>query len=201
MPVVSKPRLTGPERRDAILDAALPLFARDGYAGASINEVVAATDVTKPVVYDHFASKRDLYVALLGREGEALFASLADVLVADRPLHERLHAIAERLVRFVRAHPDAAHLLLRTPGGDATTVAAHRDLREALIGAVTAAILADPAFSPSPGLSRRASAALHAELQSATFERLASYALDHPRAPARAIANLVTTFLWDGLGH
>lgn len=197
----AKPRLRAPQRRDAILDAALPLFARDGYAGTSINEIVAATDVTKPVVYDHFASKRDLYVALLRREGEAMFASLADALVADRPLDQRLRVIAQRLLRFVRAHPDAARLLLRTPGGDATTVAAHRELRGALTGTVTEAILADPAFLPSPGLSRRASAALHAELQAAIFERMATYALEHPRAPAGAIANLVTTFLWDGLGH
>ena len=196
----AKPRLRAPQRRDTILDAALPLFARDGYAGTSINEIVAATDVTKPVVYDHFASKRDLYVALLRREGEAMFASLADALVADRPLDQRLRAIAQRLVRFVRAH-EAARLLLRTPGGDATTVAAHRELRGALTGTVTEAILADPAFLPSPGLSRRASAALHAELQAAIFERMATYALEHPRASARAIANLVTTFLWDGLGH
>jgi AcrR family transcriptional regulator len=198
---LAKPRLPAAERRNAILDAALPLFARDGYAGTSINEIVAATDVTKPVVYDHFASKRDLYVALLRREGEAMFATLAGALVADRPLDARLRAIAERLVRFVRAHPDAARLLLRTPGGDVTTVAVHRELRGTLAQAVTAAILADPAFAASPGLSRRASAQLHAELQAAIFERLGTYALDHPRAPARAIANLVTSFLWNGLGH
>jgi AcrR family transcriptional regulator len=196
-----KSRLTGAQRRDAILDAALPLFAKDGYAGTSINEVVAATGVTKPVVYEHFPSKRDLYLALLHREAEAMFTQIADTLTADRQLNERLQTIAERLVRFVRANRDAARLLLRTPGGDQTTTAAHRQLRDALTGAVTDAILADPAFSPSPGLSRRASAELHAELQAAAFERLATYALDHPRAPARAISTLVTSFLWNGLGH
>ena len=196
-----KRRLSAARRRDAILDASLPLFARDGYAGASINEVVAATDVTKPVVYEHFPSKRDLYVALLRREAEAMFTQLSDALIADRPLDERLTAIAERLVRFVRANPDATRLLLRTPGGDRTTIAAHRELRNALRGAVSDAILADPAFAASPGLSRRVSAELHAELQSAAFECLATYALEHPRASARAISALVTSFLWNGLGH
>jgi AcrR family transcriptional regulator len=194
-------RLPAAKRRSAILDAALPLFSRDGFAGTSINEVVAATGVTKPVVYEHFPSKRALYIALLRREGERMFTQLADALIADRPLDERLATIAERLVRFVRANRDAACLLLRTPGGDQTTIAAHRELRDALTIAVTDAILADPAFTSSPGLSRRASAELHAELQSAVFDRLAIYALEHPRASAHAISTLVTGFLWNGLGH
>jgi AcrR family transcriptional regulator len=199
--VKPKRRLPAAQRRDAILDAALPLFARDGFAGTSINEVVAATDVTKPVVYEHFPSKGDLYVALLRREGEAMFDQLSEALVADRPLDERLATIAERLVRFVRANPDGTRLLLRTPGGDQTTTAAHRELRHALRRAVATAILADPAFSASRGLSRRASAELHADLQSAAYECLATYALDHPRAPAHAIGALVTGFLWNGLGN
>src|SRR5215510_4025261 len=68
-------RLTAVERRAVIAAAATEVFAERGYHGASIEEIAKRSEVTPPVVYDHFASKQDLYRSLL----EAHFADLRQI--------------------------------------------------------------------------------------------------------------------------
>ena len=70
-------RLTATARRDQILDVALEVFARAGFHGTSMNDVAEAAGVTKPVLYQHFDSKRDLYKALLDEVGNRLLNHIA----------------------------------------------------------------------------------------------------------------------------
>ena len=58
-------RLPAHERRRQLLDVALDVFAADGFHSTSMNDVAEAAGVTKPVLYQHFASKRQLYLELL----------------------------------------------------------------------------------------------------------------------------------------
>lgn len=58
-------RLPAAERRSQILHVALHEFASHGYHGTSMNDVADSAGVTKPVLYQHFASKRALYLALI----------------------------------------------------------------------------------------------------------------------------------------
>ena len=62
-------RLTAAARREQILDVAVQAFAHQGFHTTSMNDVAVAAGVTKPVLYQHFASKRDLYMALLDEAG------------------------------------------------------------------------------------------------------------------------------------
>ena len=71
------PRLTATARREQILDVALEVFATHGFHGASMNDVADAVGVTKPVLYQHFDSKRDLYQALIDEVGNRLLANIA----------------------------------------------------------------------------------------------------------------------------
>jgi AcrR family transcriptional regulator len=70
-------RLPATARREQILDVALDVFASAGFHGASMNDVAVAAGVTKPVLYQHFDSKRDLYKALLDEVGNRLLDSIA----------------------------------------------------------------------------------------------------------------------------
>jgi AcrR family transcriptional regulator len=70
------PRLSATARREQILDVALQVFATNGFHGASMNDVADAVGVTKPVLYQHFDSKRDLYQALIDEVGERLLANI-----------------------------------------------------------------------------------------------------------------------------
>src|SRR5438045_2276540 len=72
-----KPRISGPERRARIETEAARLFAERGYQGTSMEEIAAAAGVTRAVVYDHFASKRDLHEQLLRQQGRGLLEFVA----------------------------------------------------------------------------------------------------------------------------
>lgn len=56
---------------------ALEVFARQGFHGTSMNDIADAAGVTKPVLYQHFDSKRDLYLALLDDVGNQLIGAIA----------------------------------------------------------------------------------------------------------------------------
>jgi TetR/AcrR family transcriptional regulator len=61
-----RPRLAAEARRALVLDTACRVFAASSYRGTTTAEIAREADVTEPVLYRHFASKRDLYLACLG---------------------------------------------------------------------------------------------------------------------------------------
>jgi AcrR family transcriptional regulator len=63
-PAVSQ-RLPGAERRQALIEAGLQVFLSGSYAGATTAQIARAAGVSEPILYRHFASKRDLYFACL----------------------------------------------------------------------------------------------------------------------------------------
>jgi len=79
---VSTTRLPADERRDQLLDVALEVFASAGFHGASMNDVADAAGVTKPVLYQHFDSKNDLFSALLDEVGRRMRTAI-DKATAD----------------------------------------------------------------------------------------------------------------------
>jgi AcrR family transcriptional regulator len=69
-------RLPAARRRRQLLDVALELFAVRGFHATSMNEIAEAAGVTKPVLYQHFRSKRELYLELLEDFGGRLRDSI-----------------------------------------------------------------------------------------------------------------------------
>jgi TetR/AcrR family transcriptional regulator len=67
----TKPRLSAEERRAAVLDTAGAIFAKGSYRGTTTAEIARQAGVTEPILYRHFASKRDLYLACLDDAWEA----------------------------------------------------------------------------------------------------------------------------------
>lgn len=63
-------RLRAQQRKEQLLDVAAELFAKQGYARATTAELAKAAGVTEPIIYRHFESKRDLFVALVERTAE-----------------------------------------------------------------------------------------------------------------------------------
>ncbi|NBO56313.1 MAG: TetR/AcrR family transcriptional regulator, partial [Actinobacteria bacterium] len=71
-------RLSADARREQLLDVAIDAFAKSGYHSTSMNDVAAAAGVTKPVLYQHFDSKRALYVALLEDVGDRITSAVLE---------------------------------------------------------------------------------------------------------------------------
>lgn len=70
-------RLPAAERRDAIVDAALGVFAAGSYAGATTADIARAAQVSEPILYRHFGSKRELYLACVDEAWRRLQAAIA----------------------------------------------------------------------------------------------------------------------------
>src|SRR5499426_3908325 len=87
-----------PDRRRAmtrrhLLDAAAIVFARNGFHGATLDEVAATAGFTKGAVYSNFKSKDDLFLALLEDRTDRQLAVVSDVLAAGG------HEVAEQFPR------------------------------------------------------------------------------------------------------
>ena len=70
-------RLPAAERREQLLHTAVAVFAEHGFHATSMNDVAEAAGVTKPVLYQHFSSKRELFVELLADIGAELRETIA----------------------------------------------------------------------------------------------------------------------------
>ncbi|SFP70610.1 DNA-binding transcriptional regulator, AcrR family [Amycolatopsis arida] len=87
-------RLPRAERREQILDAATRAFARSGFAGTGLDEVAAEAGVTHVILYRHFASKAELYRAVLDRACARLEESVGFGDYDERALPALLRAAA-----------------------------------------------------------------------------------------------------------
>jgi AcrR family transcriptional regulator len=98
-------RLARAERREQILDAATRAFARTGFTATGLDDVADEAGVTHVILYRHFASKTDLYRAVLDRAR----ARLADTVGADHYDEETIPG----LLSAAAADPDGFRLLFR----------------------------------------------------------------------------------------
>lgn len=108
---MSPARLTASARREQILDVALEIFGGSGYHGASMNEIAEAAGVTKPVLYQHFDSKSELFSALLDEVGTRMRIAItkATADAEDGKAQTRLGFLA--YFRWVATDHDGFRLL------------------------------------------------------------------------------------------
>jgi AcrR family transcriptional regulator len=77
-------RLTADERRQSVLDTACRVFAASSYRGATTAQIAREAGISEPILYRHFGSKRDLYVACLDEAWRSL-REQAEQAVAKSP--------------------------------------------------------------------------------------------------------------------
>lgn len=108
-----KTRLSGADRRQMILDAALDIFAQKGYNGARTKEIAQAAGISETLVFQHFRTKRELYLAAV----ESLFGGhpvLEDIEEAMKQKDDAavLTALAAHMVHHSRQDPRIVRLAL-----------------------------------------------------------------------------------------
>jgi AcrR family transcriptional regulator len=106
-------RLPAAERRRQLLDSALDVFATRGFHGASMNDVAEAAGVTKPVLYQHFDSKRKLFVELLEDVGSQLGSLIAEATKQVDAPRERVEQGFSAYFRWIDENRAAFSLLFR----------------------------------------------------------------------------------------
>lgn len=103
-------RLPAARRRDQLIEVAIELFGRRGYHGTSMDEIADAAGVTKPVLYQHFRSKRQLYLELIETLGAGLTSAVITAAAAESPRQQVLAGF-RAYFQFVAERPDAFRLL------------------------------------------------------------------------------------------
>jgi len=190
-------RMTAEERRENILDAAARVFAARGYHAASVAEIADAAGISKPVIYNHFASKLDLHRASFQHHSERLLATAAS-FGQTGTLEERFRDLVRGMFAFAHANPHAWQFLLGD-SSDPETAELQRQLREVGTQQSAARLLETADYQPRGRLSRRAAATAHAELVRSAVDGLITWSLHHENASRTALADTAKDLIWSGI--
>jgi AcrR family transcriptional regulator len=199
---VTKPtRLTGPERREQILDVTKALVGERGFHGISIDAVARQAEITRPVVYGHFENMAGLLNALVEREGARAVEQLMELLPrpdsAESPRDLLLGGL-RAFLEAVREEPVTWRLVLMPPEG---TPAILRERAVAIRRQVTDQLAAlAPKVMERAGGERPPDPELAALTMQAVAEDAARLLLDDPdRYPIERLL-VHAEWLLDGLG-
>lgn len=116
----ARSRMTAAERREQLIEVARTVFAEKGFDGASVEEIAARADVSKPVLYEHFGGKEGVYAVVVDREVRQLLGMMREALTAGSP-RVLLEQAAFALLDYIEHSPEGFRILVRdSPLGSAT---------------------------------------------------------------------------------
>jgi AcrR family transcriptional regulator len=191
-------RLSAPERRQRILSAAEQVFGAHGYHDASIGEIAAAAGISKPVLYDHFASKHELYVTLMDGISRELTDRGAAAMAAAASGEARIRTAIEAFFTFVEERPQAARVLLVTPFGEPELADDARRVQAGASARLAALLAAETRLLAGAG-DRERRLELYAEFLRAGLHGLAEWWREHPEAPRAELVDAAMGLTWEGL--
>lgn len=113
-PLGAKQRLPRDERRAQLLTAALEVFTAAGYHAAAMDEIADRAGVSKPVLYQHFPSKLDLYLAVLDLHIDSLVFAIQKAIASNRENSSRVAATVEAYFGFIDSEGEAFRLLFES---------------------------------------------------------------------------------------
>jgi AcrR family transcriptional regulator len=112
-----KRRMRAPERREQLLEVARKVFGRRGYHTVTMDAVAREAGVTKPILYDHFPSKRELYLSLLEADLANLKERLGEALETSKGNRERIRGSFQAYFDFVDDHAEGFRLVMQEAVG------------------------------------------------------------------------------------
>jgi AcrR family transcriptional regulator len=107
-------RLPRDERRAQLLSAALEVFTAAGYHSAAMDEIADRAKVSKPVLYQHFPSKLELYLAVLDLHIDSLVFAIQKAIAEHRDNADRVKATVEAYFGFIDSKGEAFRLLFES---------------------------------------------------------------------------------------
>ncbi len=189
-------------RRHQVLEVALDLFSRDGFHHVSMDDIAERAAVSKPVLYRHFPSKLDLYLAVVDHRGEALVAAVDEALagVGARPLvggQAAVEAVAEALVRaYVRFVTDSGESFALLFESDVTHDDVVRERVEHASRQVAATLRRGLLETTGLGADE-ADLVATVLLSMATATATSTHRSD--RVPVEVAIDLISTLVWGGV--
>ena len=110
----NKARLPRDERRAQLLSAALEVFTAAGYHSAAMDEIADRASVSKPVLYQHFPSKLELYLAVLDLHIDSLVFQIQKAIASTPENSNRVTATVDAYFAFIDSEGEAFRLLFES---------------------------------------------------------------------------------------
>jgi AcrR family transcriptional regulator len=191
-------RLPRSERRKQLLAAAQEVFVANGYHAAAMDDIAERAGVSKPVLYQHFPGKLELYLALLDTQAERLAGAVTEALAATEDNRLRIHGVLSAYFQFVdRDDEDGAfRLIFETDLGNEPAVRSRVEgVTTKTMQAVAGVVAGDTGLDPAA--AELLATALTGAAQVAARWWLAS---ERPVPQAEAVG-LLEGLLWRGISN
>lgn len=185
-----KRRMTRAERRAQLIEISRGVFATKGWEAASMEEIAAAAGVSKPVVYEHFGTKENIYETVVKEDLAKLETAISQAITLGRARY-RIEQAVLALLTYVEQNPEAFTIISRDPavaGGYETLLNNATQSVTAIVS--DAFVRAD--FDPSM-------AVLYANSFVGMVSQTARWWLDHRSPDKETVAAHIVNLCWNGL--
>ncbi len=130
-------RLSADRRREQLLEVALRLFATSGFNATTMDEIAEAAGVTKPLLYQHFDSKRALYLELVRSVANSLLEAIGKAVAEAEGPRQQVEGGFAAYFHLVVSRADAFRLLFGSDvPNDAELSRAVRDVEDTIAEAI-----------------------------------------------------------------
>ncbi len=181
-------------RRKQLLAAAQEVFVANGYHAAAMDDIAERAGVSKPVLYQHFPGKLELYLALLDTHCDALIERVRGAMAATNDNKERVGGAMTAYFEFVDHESEAFRLVFESDLRNDPAVRERVDrVERSCIEAITATIMGDTGVDKAPA-EILAAGLVGAAQTSAQFWLASGRAVNKEAAEA-----LMTTLAWRGI--
>lgn len=189
------PRLPREQRREQVLDAAREVFVASGYHAASMDDIADRAGVSKPVLYQHFPGKLDLYVALLDTAIDDLLEAAKAALTGTSDNRLRVSAMTTVYFAFVEDPGGAFRLVFESDLANEPAVRQRVDAADITLASRIADVIAE-----DTGLSDEQALVLASGLQGMTQVAARRWLRDPaPDVSRSEAAELITSLAWRGI--
>ena len=187
-------RLPRHERRRQLLDAAREVFVSQGYHAAAMDEIAERAGVSKPVLYQHFPGKLELYLALLDESVDALVETVRGALLSTAENRQRVTATFSAYFEYVAGEGQAFRLVFESDLGNEAAVRARLER-----GQRECAELVSQVVSQDAGLDEDEAHLLSVGMVGLAQVTARYWLGTQDRIPREAAEQLVARLAWRGI--
>lgn len=188
-------RMPREQRREQVMSVARTVFMESGYHAAGMDEIAEAAGVSKPVLYQHFPSKLELYLALLDGGIDELLSSADSALASTTDNKERVRATMRAYFSFVADRNSAFRLVFESDVMNESAVRERVDRAHEAIAAKIADVI-----STDTGLRNDQAMLLGSGLQGLAQVAATRWLnADQAGMPLEEAADLVSALAWRGI--
>ena len=182
------------ERRAQLMESALEVFVAQGYHAAAMDDIAERAGVSKPVLYQHFPGKLDLYLALLDQSCDTIIDNTRTALESTEDNKQRVAATMDVFFEYVASDSGAFRLVFESDLNNEPAVREHVDRVTTECAAMIAHVIQDDTGLPSDASRLLAVSLVGMAQVSARFWLTDPGRIDRPDAAA-----LVAGLAWRGI--